>query len=282
MKIDRHAKFSSQGNILELKSEIGAGHDRARVIAFLGKGGVGKTACSAMTARILAGKAGIKTLLIDADPAMGLVFALGLGSPRTIGEVRDEVIRGARSAQSDSDKERLSMSIDYLVMESLLELPDYAVMVMGRAEGPGCFCPVNSLLRAAIEELSQGFDYIVIDAEAGIEQVTRQVTRRVDCPIIVTDASLRGAEAALAIGDALRSVCSIEPLGVLFNKPSSSLEAARNRLERAGTSILGTLPQDEMVARFDAEGRPLTELPMESPALAALEKALSSAGVIVK
>ena len=55
-----------------------------RLIAVCGKGGTGKTVSVALMARALADspRAG-KLLLIDADPAMGLLSALGLSVQRT-------------------------------------------------------------------------------------------------------------------------------------------------------------------------------------------------------
>ena len=64
------------------------------LIAVCGKGGVGKTALTAMMSRVLveSGKAG-KLLVIDADPAMGLLTALGIRVNRTMGQVREDIIK---------------------------------------------------------------------------------------------------------------------------------------------------------------------------------------------
>jgi len=57
-----------------------------RLVAVCGKGGVGKTAFTAIMSRVLleSGRAG-NLLLIDADPAMGLPNALGIKVGRTMG-----------------------------------------------------------------------------------------------------------------------------------------------------------------------------------------------------
>ncbi len=59
------------------------------LVAVCGKGGVGKTAFTAMMSRVLleSGRAG-KLLLIDADPAMGLLIALGVKVRRSMGQIR--------------------------------------------------------------------------------------------------------------------------------------------------------------------------------------------------
>ena len=63
--------------------------DEKRLVATCGKGGTGKTVSVALMARALSEASGTgKLLLIDADPAMGLLSALGVKVTRTMGEVR--------------------------------------------------------------------------------------------------------------------------------------------------------------------------------------------------
>ncbi len=66
--------------------------ENKNLFAVCGKGGVGKTAFTAMMSRVLveSGKAG-KLLVIDAGPAMGLLTALGIRVNRTMGQVREDI-----------------------------------------------------------------------------------------------------------------------------------------------------------------------------------------------
>ena len=124
------------------------------VIAMCGKGGAGKTAFTAMARTVLSksGRAG-KLLLIDADPAMGLTHAVGVGVRRTMGEVREEIIGTAKGGKQE-EKARLADKLDYLTLEALTETDEFALVAMGRTETLGCYCPVNSLLRDSIEDLT--------------------------------------------------------------------------------------------------------------------------------
>lgn len=250
-----------------------------RIIAFLGKGGTGKTALSALACRLLMKKPGLRLLLIDADPASGLTLALGVNKVKTIAEARQELIRSARAAKSQSDKKQLAAMIDYLILECLSEQPGFSVLAMGRSKGSGCYCSVNSLLRESIETLAQNFDYIVIDAEAGIEQVSREVTGRVNHPVIVTDSTMRGVNTAQGIADALKNTSQKKPEGVIFNRASKPNPSLKARLKKAGLKTLGAVPLDKNIARFDLAGKSLLDMPENSPALKALHQILSKAGI---
>ena len=124
---------------------------RKRMIAVCGKGGVGKTAFTAMmrSALLESGKAG-RLLLIDADPAMGLPIALGVNVARTMGQVREQIIQTARRGEKE-EKFHLIDMLDYMALEALVEMEDFALLAMGRTETLGCYCPVNDLLRGTIE-----------------------------------------------------------------------------------------------------------------------------------
>jgi len=244
--------------------------DQTKIIAFLGKGGAGKTVLSALTAKLLMQKRGRKILLIDADPAMGLSFALGIKNFRTIAEAREELIRSAGKAEKETDKQKLAAMLDYLLLEALTELPDFSFLGMGRKREKGCYCPVNILLRESISALAENFDWIVIDAEAGMEQVSREVTREVSHPIIVTDSSLRGIAAADAISRALKMSVQAQPAGVIFNRVQKPDRPLIKLLKESKLSCLGQIPPDENISRFDREGKSLLELPEKSKALIAL------------
>ena len=55
------------------------------VVAVCGKGGVGKTAYTSMLTRVLADRNDGRLLVVDADPALGLNFALAKKNEKTIG-----------------------------------------------------------------------------------------------------------------------------------------------------------------------------------------------------
>ncbi len=242
------------------------------LVAVCGKGGVGKTAFTAMMSRVLleSGKAG-KLLLIDADPAMGLPSALGVNVKRTMGQVREEIIKTA-SRGIEEEQRQLSDMLDYLVLAALNETDSFALLAMGRTETLGCFCPVNDLLRGTIETLSKSFDTIIIDGEAGLEQINRQVMRHVDTLIIVSDATSRGMQTAALIKKMVQSdkVIQCERMGLVFNRVQGNEELLKQSAQEMGIEVFGYIPYDENIAYHDLVGKPLIKLPATSPGLAAV------------
>ncbi len=251
-----------------------SGATSKRLMAVCGKGGVGKTAFTAMTARALieSNRAG-RLLLIDADPAMGLPSALGVTVGRAMGQIREEIIRTARGGRKE-EKVRLVDTIDYMAFEALHETDDFALLAMGRTESLGCFCPVNDLLRGAIEALSNNFDTILIDGEAGLEQINRQVMRRVDTLIVVSDPTSRGMQTVALIRKMVENddVLECDRLGLVFNRVQGNEELLRQSASDTGVEVFGFVPYDEDIVHHDLMGKPLTELAAGSVGMAAVRE----------
>ena len=243
-------------------------------VAVCGKGGTGKTVLTAMMAKVLCESTrNLKILLVDADPAMGLQSALGVNVGRTIGEIREEVIRTARRANREETLETADM-LDYMVLDALCEMDGYSLLVMGRTETVGCFCPVHELLREAIETLSEGFDLILIDGEAGLEQINRKVVRKLDTLLIVTDATARGMQTAALIKKMVEvdRVIECRRLGLIFNRAGRGQESIEQSANEMGLQLLGCVPEDANITRYDLLGTPIVELPDTSPSIVAVKK----------
>ena len=249
-----------------------------KLVAVCGKGGTGKTVFTAMMARVLRETdSAVKLLLIDADPAMGLPNALGVNVKRTIGQIREDVIRTTRTG-GEERKTQLGDMLDYMVLEALHEMDGFALLAMGRTETLGCFCPLNDLLRGAIEILSRSFNIILIDSEAGLEQINRQVVSRVDTLIIVTDTTMRGLQTAAVIKRMVQSdqVIQCENIGLVFNKVQGNKGLLEKYAREMGMAVLGYIPQDKNIAYHDLVGKPIIELPTASPPLSSVRDIVPS------
>jgi len=236
-------------------------------IALLGKGGVGKTILATLIGSFFI-QHQKKVLFIDADPARGLQTALDIEDLKTIGEARVEIIKAAKISTKTKEKSHLPDIIDYLLLEALYETPFFSLLVMGQTDTLGCYCPLNSLLRETIQTIGFEYDFIIIDAEAGIEQVNRQVVETVDYPIIVTDNSMRGVKTALRLEELIHKVPNMNPveIGIIFNRVP---EVSQDLLEliKPKLKFYGLVSADPQVAEFDLKGKSLLELPLQSTAV---------------
>ncbi len=236
-------------------------------IAYLGKGGTGKSVISALTGKIAISMKK-RVLLIDADPAMGLATALGVTSHKTIGQAREEIIMQAKIADSAAEKERLSDIVDYLLLEAVYEGENFSLLVMGHTNTIGCYCPINNLLRETIKSISDNYDVIIIDAEAGIEQINRQVAETVQYPILLTDNTKRGVKTALLANNAIDQSPKMKPLkkGIIFNRVADENEELIKEARSAGLDYYGMISADPLITGRDAEGLSPLEMPEESSA----------------
>ena len=236
-------------------------------IAVAGKGGVGKTTCSALLLRALA-LAGVRPLLaVDADPNANLHQLLSLPLPDGLGSLREEQ-RAAGGAVPLAD--RIAFGIERRLSEG--EAVD--LIAMGRGEGPGCYCYVNNLLREALDRIEAGYRAVVVDNEAGMEHLSRRSTRRIDHLVLVGDPSRRGIEAVGALRDlAAELALPVGKTWLLLNRPYGV--PGRVAPEALGLPLLAALPHDPRLPSWENEGRSFLDLPPgESPAADAVADAL--------
>ena len=243
-------------------------------LAITGKGGSGKTAFAAIATGLLARGREQKILAIDADSAAGLAYALGVKVDKTVAEVRREVIEDPRARRQMEDQHVRE------IMRDILEPGDgFHLLSMGRPEGPGCFCATNDLLRYGINALSKEYDLVLIDCEAGPEQVNRRVVDGVDFLVVVTDCSARGLHAARSIHEVVRRDMSSVKAGLVVNRFGSAGERIETMAEEAGLDVLGRVPEDAVLAEYDALGEPILGLPEASPSVAAVRDILRKLGL---
>ncbi len=246
-----------------------------KIIAVCGKGGVGKTSVSALIVRALLVQKNAKILAIDADPAIGFSAALGVQVGRTVDDIRNELISAAKSGVKE-DKLSILSKLDYKVFEAMAEKDGFSFLAIGRPETDGCYCKVNSYLKEIIEGLAAQFDYVVIDGEAGIEQVNRRVMEKVTHLLLVSDASFKGINVIKTISKVADKVVKYDRAGVILNRLKNKDELTM--VDLGGLELLDFLTEDDMIRNFDIEGKALLKLP-EGPSVEAVRKMLSVFGV---
>ncbi|MFZ5597374.1 MAG: AAA family ATPase [Bacillota bacterium] len=217
----------------------------AKTVAVCGKGGVGKTLISAAIATVLAEEEGLRVLAVDADPSSGLSSALGIRVKKTIDDIRNDLIEMAGGGLMGS-REEAAAHLDYEVSDALEERGRLALLAIGRPEGEGCFCRVNGMLKEIIGALADSFDYVVIDGEAGIEQINRRVFSSITNLLLVSDLSKRGLYVAESISGVADRAMNCMSVGLALNMVRDGGEISSLLLPEK-IPLLGWIPYDDIV-----------------------------------
>lgn len=247
-------------------------------IAVAGKGGTGKTTIASLVIRhfVRAGKTPV--FAVDADANYNLNDQLGVQVQRTIGASREEMKRkiSANEAPPGISKDEW---IEMQMAADLIEAEGFDLLVMGRPEGPGCYCAANNTLRRHLEILAGNYPVVVIDNEAGMEHLSRRTTAKIDLLLLVSEPSPVGIMTAARIRDLAREMeIQVARTGLVINRvPSPGLGArliqeARER----GLDVLGLVPLDDAVVEQAMAHQPVFRLPDEAAAVKAIEAVLTT------
>lgn len=224
------------------------------VIAVLsGKGGTGKTSLCAGIATALA-QTGLKVLCIDCDVGLrNLDISLALCDSGSLSFV--DVYKGSYSLSQAAEHAQFP-GLRFLTAPVNLQ----AEQVDDKAFG--------AMLRQARRE----FDYIFLDAPAGLDAGFRLCAKSADRIILVTNAE------PSAIRDAARTGAALElmhknQVRIIVNRVRSKLLDVTKRtiddvMDEAGLPLLGIVPEDENVPLAAAFESPLLKYTRKGAAAA--------------
>jgi CO dehydrogenase maturation factor len=249
-----------------------------KTIAVAGKGGTGKTTISALVVDYLARNKKGAILAIDADPSTNLNLALGVPLDDTVGDVREETATAVGGSKALGGLSKWDY-LDFRINEALVEEKGFDLLAMGRPEGPGCYCAANNILRTSVDRLSDAYDYVVIDNEAGLEHLSRRTTRDVDLLLVVSDPTLRGIIAAGRVAELIDELkTDVGDVYLIVNRVVGDRlsEPLMKAIEEQNLKLVGLIPADPAVNELDALGEPIIRLPQDALARRSLEAILQS------
>jgi CO dehydrogenase maturation factor len=250
----------------------------SRLIAVAGKGGVGKTTVAALLVMRLLQRACRPVLAVDADPNTCLDAALGVNVVKTVGGVREDARKFAQEQTvRGMDKKRF---LELRIAESLVESDDFDLIAMGRSEGPGCYCYANNVLKAVLNAMVSRYPYVVLDNEAGLENLSRRIVNKVSLLVIVTDPTILGFETVRRLHKLSGEMeIAYDNLAIVVNRlRRQELPAGAEELRIAtGADIIVGLPEDKDILNISEQNGNLRHLSPDNPLLTGMDRIIDIA-----
>ncbi len=150
--------------------------------------------------------------------------------------------------------------IEMRVQESLAEEDGFDLLVMGRPEGPGCYCYVNNLLRDLIGRITKGYDYVVIDNAAGMEHISRRTMGTINALVLVSDYSANGIRSTKRIYDLAKEMkIKIGSAYLIVNRVDGPLTPLQDEIEKTHLLVAGEVPYSEELVKWNLSDKPVFE-----------------------
>ncbi|WP_457569753.1 MinD/ParA family protein [Desulfurobacterium sp.] len=238
-----------------------------------GKGGVGKTNFSVNFSYILSSIFGKKVLLLDGDVGLGNVHVLlGLSPDKNL----KMLMKGAEVGDVIQHFENLDVLLGFSGIDTFQELEDLDVVTV-----------INKL-----EKISDDYDFIVLDASAGINENVLKFAVSSDTTYVITTPEPTAITDAYALIKSLHKLYKYESIKLVANmcknknEGFSILERIRRSCENFFSfrpKIAGVLPDSNNVKLSVRYREPVaTAFPADPYTLAIKEIASLETGEIVK
>ncbi len=214
------------------------------VVVTSGKGGVGKTTCSANLGMALA-RLGRKVVLLDADFGLRNLDLL-LGLENRVVYTALEVIAGECRLEQALVRDKRQTNL------ALLAAP----------QTRNKNAVTSDQMRQLVESLSQLFDYVLVDCPAGIEQGFQNAVAGANEAVIISTpemAAVRDADRVVGLLEANR----VSKMGLIVNRirpgmvRANDMMSVQDMLEILSIPLLGVIPEDEQVIVSTNRGEPL-------------------------
>ena len=243
-----------------------------KIIAFSGKGGVGKTTSLVLFLKyIIENKKAKDILVIDSDPDANVADVIGeeIKFCDTIGgkmKVLKDKIQGFKISPNTPKNQIIESD----VYNCLIEMDEFDLLEMGRSEGEGCYCFINDVLKKVIDSLSKNYDLTLLDSPAGLEHFARKTGRDVTDLVIVTDPSKMGIHTMkriLEITDELN--LKFENIWILGNRFPDDLKGILEKqieaLKKDKVKLLGFISNNDEISKINLMDGNLLEISNTNP-----------------
>ena len=237
-------------------------------VAFVGKGGAGKSSLAGTFARLLA-STGERVLALDSDPMPGLAFSLGV--PQSDSGLPDEAVE---EYQDDDGRTRYRLAAG---MTGTAAVERWSVrtadgvhfLQLGKAHGPTWRNTRQHFgFQRVLDDLPDDGWSIVGDLPGGTRQPFLTWGRYAKTFLVVvepTPASLLTARRLARLASSARAPRVLAVANKVYG-PGDAQRVA----ERTGLHVVGAVPFDAAMAQADRLGRPLLDEDPAAPAVTAV------------
>lgn len=245
-------------------------------VAFVGKGGAGKSVIAGTFCRLLARTADRPVVAIDSDPMPGIAFSLGI--PSTDALLPAEIVEEVVEEPDNTWVLRNGLTATEAVERHTPEGPDgVRLLQYGKLRGHvRTSGPSQQAFRVLIDELERTDWNLVGDLPGGTRQPFFGWASFADIIVVVAEATPSSMLAARRMTNlAQRADHAGIDLVVLANKVVDSGDVERLR-RHTGLRVIGSIPADPEVRAAERAGAPLVDVAPSSPAVEAVASLLET------
>ncbi len=234
-----------------------------KIIGTTGKGGVGKTTITALMIKYLRENSDGPVLAVDADPDANLATVLGVEVETSLGKLREDTLKAMKDFPAGMDKRSY---VEAGLHEVIVETNKIDFLTMGRSEGPGCYCYINSMMRKFSDDIQNSYAWVIMDNEAGLEHLSRRTASRVDHLITVINNTPLSIDCARRVEELLKGISNeVKNKHYIINGVADErIDIIKERCASLDMTFLGHVPMDERleeaifngVSLFDIEDTP--------------------------
>jgi len=253
-----------------------------KTLVTVGRGGTGKSSFTALMTKCFIESGQAPLLLVDADPDQNLAEMLGIdlkeAGKSTIAELLvNTFIEQGGTTVGVPPTERIECRI---WENGLFESKNFDFLAVGTKWVEGCYCMPNSALKGALESLTKNYKYVLIDSPAGLENLNRRITSKVNDIFDILDHSKKSFD------HVKRAVRIVKEVDMTFDNfyliggyrfPPELGKQAEADLK---FKFLGKIAEDEQLDDYVLNGKSLLDLPSDNAAYLSVKAIMRATGYI--
>ncbi len=253
-----------------------------KTLVTIGRGGTGKSSFTALMAKCFIETSQGPLLLVDADPDQNLAEMLGVdlkeAGKSTIADLLvSTFIEQGGTTVGVPPSERIESKI---WSNGLFENDNFDFLAVGTKWVEGCYCMPNTALKAALESMTKNYKFVLVDSPAGLENLNRRITSKVNDVFDILDHSKKSMDHVLRANRIAKEVDMQFDNFYLVGGYRFPEELGVHAETELKFKYLGKIAADEQLDEFVLEGESLLNLPSDNKAYLSVKNILQTLGYV--